>query len=165
MFDAGVSVAGECGFGAGGSEGDECGEWRGIDRELRRIARRKGELDAEELRWLARAERAEVHRQLGMATMLEYVERVLGYGPKAGFERLRVARELRDLPACAAALRESVLSFSAVRELSRKVTAQTESEWLAVARGKSLREIEDMLSGHKKGDRPGDPIDPDLRIR
>lgn len=139
--------------------------WREIDRELRRVAKGHAALDAEELRWLALAQEVELHHQLGMATMLEYVERVLGYGPKAGHERLRVARELTVLPRLNAALAEGRLSFSAVKELSRKVTPGTEEEWLEVTRGKCLREIEDMLSGHKKGDRPSDPIDPDLRIR
>ncbi|HUQ08051.1 MAG TPA: DUF222 domain-containing protein [Kofleriaceae bacterium] len=90
---------------------------------------------------------------------------MLGYGPKAGHERLRVARELTVLPQLAAALREGQVSFSAVRELSRKVTPATEAAWLAAIHGKCLREIEDLLSGHKKGDRPGDRIDPDLHVR
>jgi hypothetical protein len=141
------------------------GEWREIDRQLRRIARRRGELDAEELRWLARAQQAEVHRQLGMASMLEYVERILGYGPKVGRERLRVARRLEELPRMAKAMDDGVLPFSAVRELSRFVIEKTEDEWLEVTRGKTLREIEDMSSGRRVGDRPGDPVDPDLRER
>jgi hypothetical protein len=140
-------------------------DWREIDRRLRRVASAQAALDAEELRWLALAQEIELHRELGMASMLEYVERVLGHGPKAGHERLRVARDLRELPLTRAELEQGRLSFSAVRELSRKVTAKTEAEWLARVQGKCLREIEDLLSGHKKGDRPGDPIDPDLQLR
>jgi hypothetical protein len=139
--------------------------WREIDRQLRRVAQAQAALDAEELRWLALAQTAELHRELGMASMLEYVERVLGYGPKVAHERLRVARELTELPRMRAALEEGRLSFSAVRELSRKVTATSEGEWLEAVRGKCLREIEDLLSGHKKGDRPGDPIEPCLQLR
>jgi hypothetical protein len=56
--------------------------WREIDRQLKRVAKARGGLDADELLWLARAERAEVHRQFGHATILEYVERTLGYGPR-----------------------------------------------------------------------------------
>jgi hypothetical protein len=140
-------------------------EWREIDRQLRRVAKAQSALDAEELRWLALAQTAQLHRELGMASMLEYVERVLGYGPKVAHERLRVARELTELPRLRTALEEGTLSFSAVRELSRKVTAETEGTWLDAVRGKCLREIEDLLSGHQKGDRPSDPIDPDLQLR
>jgi 5-methylcytosine-specific restriction endonuclease McrA len=148
-----------------GESGGEGFEWREIDRQLRRIARKRGELDAEELRWLARAERAELHRLLGMASMMEYVERVLGYGPKTGKERLRVARRLCELPRMAKALDDGVLPYSAVKELSRFVTKKTEAEWLEVTRGKTLREVEEMSSGRQEGDRPGDPVDPDLRER
>jgi hypothetical protein len=139
--------------------------WREVDRQLRRVAKAQASLDAEELRWLARAQELELHRELGMASMLEYVERALGYGPKAGHERLRVARELKELPLLRAALEQGQVSFSAARELSRKVTPTTEGAWLEAVRGKCLREIEDLLSGHKKGDRPGDPVDPDLQLR
>jgi hypothetical protein len=47
---------------------------------------------------LVAARKTEVHRHLGFATLLEYVERVLGYGPHAATERLRVADALEDLP-------------------------------------------------------------------
>lgn len=153
MFDGADFVATSGGEGCAGVAGGGFA-WREIDRQLRRIARRRGALDVEELRWLARAERAELHRQLGMASMLEYVERVLGYGPKTGKDRPRVARKLEELPRLAAALDDGVLPFSAVRELSRFVTAETEDEWLEVTRGKTLREIEDMSSGRQPGDRP-----------
>jgi hypothetical protein len=143
----------------------EVASWREIDRQLRRVAKAQATLDAEELRWLAEAQQVELHRELGMASMLEYVERVLGHGPKVAHERLRVARELMELPMTRAALEEGRVSFSAVRELSRKVTAKTEGEWLEAVHGKCLREIEELLSGHKKGDRPGDPISPDLQLR
>jgi HNH endonuclease len=36
----------------------------------------------------------------------------------------------------------------------------TESEWLAKALGKTVRQVEDMVSGRKQGDRPDDPCDP-----
>jgi hypothetical protein len=152
---------------AGVVDGARAGDasWRGIDRELRRVAKAQAALDAEELRLLAVAQEIELHRELGMTSMLEYVERVLGHGPKVGHERLRVARELTELPLMRAALEQGAVSFSAVRELSRKVTAETESEWLETVRGKSLREIEDVLAGRKKGDRPRDPIDPDLQLK
>lgn len=171
MFDGADTTAGADGAQVAAGAGRDSGgdrvrfEWREIDRQLRRIARRRGELDADELMWLARAERAELHRQLGMASMLEYVERVLGYGPKAGRDRLRVARKLEELPLLAAALDAGQLPFSAVRELSRFVITKTEEEWLDVTRGKCLREIEELSSGRQPGDRPGDPVNPDLRMR
>ncbi len=108
-------------FHVGPAEKDGSGpSWREVDRQLRRVARRRAAVDAEELHWLALAESAQVHRHLGLASMLEYVERVLGHGPQAGKERLRVARALTELPTMAAALEQGALAYTAVRELTRR---------------------------------------------
>jgi hypothetical protein len=57
------------------------------------------------------------------------------------------------------------LPFSAVRELSRVVTPATIALWLERARGRTLRDIEAMVSGHARGDGPDDPKDPTLAKR
>ncbi len=116
--------------------------WREIDRRLKRVATARAGLDAEELLWLARAERAEIHRRFGHATILEYVERVLGYGPRVARERLRVARALEFLPKLRAELEAARISYSAVREVSRVAKPETEAAWIARVAGCSLREIE-----------------------
>src|SRR5258706_15073755 len=51
--------------------------------------------------------------------------------------------------------------YSVVRELTRVVVWETEDEWLAAAKGKSLREVETMVSGREKGDRPDAPSKPE----
>ncbi len=139
--------------------------WREIDRRLKRVATARAGLDAEELLWLARAERAEIHRRFGHATILEYVERVLGYGPRVARERLRVARALAFLPKLRAELEAARISYSAVREVSRVAKPETEAAWIARVAGCSLREIEQATAGHKPGDNPDDPPDPDLALR
>ncbi len=140
-------------------------DWREIDRSLRRVATARAGLDAEELHWLAHAERAEIHRRFACATILEYVERVLGLGPRVARERLRVARALETLPKLRVELATARLPYSAIRELSRKVTPTTEAAWIAETAGCSLREIEQRLAGYSPGDRPEDPPDPDLATR
>src|SRR5262249_20188940 len=60
------------------------------------------------------------------------------------------------------ALENGELAHSAVRELSRVAVPDTEEDWLEAARGKSLREIEAIVSGHKPGDRPTDETEPRL---
>ena len=69
-------------------------DWQQADRALRSIAARRAGLDAEEMRWLLVARRTALHRQLGFATLAEYLERVLGYRPHTAAERLRVAESL-----------------------------------------------------------------------
>jgi hypothetical protein len=80
-------------------------------------------------------------------------------------ERMRVARVIGELPLIAEALEQGVLAHSAVRELSRVAIAETEGAWLEAASGKSLREIEAMVSGHKAGDLPTDETEPRLHRR
>ena len=95
-------------------------------------------------------------------SLIEYMERAMGYAPHTATERLRVARALAELPLIAEALERGELAHSAVRELSRVATPDTEEAWLGVTRGKSLREVEAMVSGHRPGHLPTDPTEPRL---
>src|SRR5688500_603778 len=133
--------------------------WKKVHGELVRLARSKGAYDAEEARWLLEGRRVRVHEPLGYATFLSYLEHVFGYGPRLASERLRVAEAIAALPAMNDALASGELCWSAVRELTRVAVPATEAEWIAAARGKSMRDVEDMVSGRKSGDRPGDPVD------
>jgi len=140
-------------------------EWRVVDRRLREYARHRASLDAAEAFDLLRAEQIKLHFLHGFATMYEYLERVLGYGPHAARERMRVARTLAGLPQTTAALARGQLTYSAVRELTRVATADTEARWLAVAQGMAVNQIERLVAGHQPGDQPDDPTHPDLRPR
>src|ERR1700759_156276 len=73
-------------------------EWKEVDRRLREDARHRATLDAAEAFDLLRAEQLKVHFNFGHVTIYEYLERVLGYGPHAARERMRVARSLAALP-------------------------------------------------------------------
>ena len=117
-------------------QGEVQGGWQAVDRALRTIARRRAALDANEARWLREA--LHIWRPLGMVSALDYMERVLGYGPRAAQERLRVARALGALPQLTAALTGGELPFSAVRELTRVATPATEEAWARAAAGKNL---------------------------
>jgi len=140
-------------------------DWQSVDRALRSIARRHAALDAEEARWLRDAEALQIWRPLGMVSAIDYMERVLGYAPRAAQERLRVARALGMLPQLTAALTHGELPFSAIRELTRVATPATEAAWRGAAAGKNLRQIEDLVRDHRAGDRPDDPVDPEARTR
>ena len=138
-------------------------DWHTVDRALRAIAQRRAALDADEARWLRQAEALQIWRPLGMVSALDYLERVLGYAPRTAQDRLRVARALGTLPQLTAALAQGDLAFSAVRELTRVATPATEAAWTTAARGKNLRQIEELVADHRPGDRPDDPPDPEAR--
>ncbi len=137
-------------------------EWSRVDQRLRGIAARRAALDAEEAHLLRYAEELRLWRGWGFGSMIEYMERAMGYKPHTAAERLRVARAIAELPLVADALENGELAHSAVRELSRVAVPDTEDAWLEAARGKSLREIEAMVSGHKPGDLPTDATEPRL---
>ena len=139
--------------------------WREIDRELRSISKRQRALDAEEAALLCVVARQQIWRQFGCATMLEYLEMIFGYGPKVGHERVRVAMAIEALPELRDALANGDVSYSALRELTRVVTPNTQREWLDAVRGKSVRQVEDLVRTHRKGELPTDPGDPDLKPR
>jgi hypothetical protein len=100
--------------------------------------------------------RAGVHLHLGYGTFAEYVERLFGYKPRWTEERLRVAEALETLPALEQSLRDGAMSWSAVRELTRVATAESEHAWIEAARGRTVRQIEELVTGHAPGDLPRD---------
>ncbi len=136
-----------------------------LHRRLKRIGKARAALDAQEAEALREAERLRMWRHYGYGSLIEYMEMELGYPPRAALERLRVAKAIVDLPAIEAAMAQGDLSFSAGRELVRVATPETESEWLEAASDKNVRDVEAMVSGHKRGDTPTDPVDPALRTR
>src|SRR5678815_6203100 len=94
-------------------------EWARVDQKLRGVAARRAALDAEEAHLLRYAEEIKLWRAYGFGSMLEYLERAMGYAPHTAAERLRVARVICELPLIAEALENGELAHSAVRELSR----------------------------------------------
>ena len=136
-----------------------------LHRTLQRIVKARGALDVQEAEALREADRLHVWRAFGYGSIVEYMEMELGHPPRAALERLRVAKAIVDLPAIGGALSQGELSYSAARELTRVATDETEQAWLEAAQDKNLRDIEQLVSGHKKGDRPDDPVDPKLRKR
>ncbi len=152
--------------------------WCGVDREpqydqrceklhrtLRRIVKARGALDAQEAAALREAEQLRLWRHYGYSSLLEYMELQLGYSPRAALERLRVAKAIEELPQIADAMTQGDLSFSGARELTRVATPETEQEWLEAAQDKNLREVEELVSGRTRGQRPTDPADPTLKKR
>ena len=137
--------------------------WRRAHEELVRLSVKRAGLDFEEGRWLLRAFRSGAHRELGYGSFHKYTERLFGYGPRLTQEKLRVAEALEALPETAAELKAGTLSFSAVRELTRVAVPATEREWLGAARGRTVREVEELVSGHRPGSRPGDGPDASAR--
>src|SRR6187399_3369309 len=143
-------------------EGDDA-SWRQAHEALVRLATERAGLDFDEGLALLRARRSGAHVWLGFASFLEYTERLFGYRPRLTQERLRVAEALEELPEIAGELRTSAISFSLARELTRVAMPTTEKRWLEAARGRTVREVERLVSGHRTGSLPDDVPDPGLK--
>jgi hypothetical protein len=139
-------------------------QWQVIHETLVGLAGDRARLDSREAIWLVAGWRAKVHKRLGMGSYREYLERLFGYGPREAAERLRVARAVDESPALGAALESGSLRWSAVRELARIARPATASEWVEAATGKTVREIEKLVSGRRPGDRPSCPPSESARM-
>lgn len=144
--------------------GDEVStDWKRAHDELIRISRERCDLDWDEGRWLLVARRTGAHVRMGFGSFVEYAERLLGHDPRTTNEKCRVAEALEHLPQLEQALKEGLLSWSSVRELSRVATDRTEADWIAAARGKTVRDLERLVRGRKPGDGPTDPAKPEAK--
>ena len=141
---------------APGTEADRVLDWRLVHARIVLLGRERAMHERELGRWLRAAERLAVHVRAGYASLGEYVERVVGLDRRALEERLRVARALSRLPRLDEALGKGELCWSAVRELSRVATRETEEEWLEWAKGKRSRQIEQAVAKRAPGARPED---------
>jgi len=95
-----------------------------------------------------------------MVSALDYLERVLGYGPRTAQDRLRVAARSEHCRSSPPPWR-TVSSRFLPSELTRVATPVTETAWREAATGKNLRQIEELVADHRPGDRPDDPPDPE----
>ena len=131
--------------------GGDDASWHQAHEALVRIAKARAGLDFEEGRWLLQAHRSGTHLRLGYASFHEYTERLFGYSLRISQEKLRVAEALEDLPETARSLQSGTISYSHARELTRVATPPTEKEWLEAAQGRTVREVEQLVSGHRPG--------------
>src|SRR6185503_4811558 len=131
-----------------------------VHRTLQRIVKARGSLDAQEAQALRDAKRLAVWRVYGYASLVQYVEQVMGYTTRVAMERLRVANAIEDLPVISSLLDQGTLTISAAEDITRVATPETEADWVAACHEKPVREIEKIVAEHNKGDRPTDPPDP-----
>jgi hypothetical protein len=134
-----------------------------LHRRLKRIANARAHLDLQEAEALREAQRLQLWRQFGHTSLADYMVNELGYSShRVAEDRLRVANALPALPALTAAIQNGNINFSQAKELVRVATPDTEKVWIEKAQDMNVREVEQAVAGHCKGDLPDDPIDPRL---
>jgi Holliday junction resolvase RuvA-like protein len=144
-------------------DADGASEWVAAHEALSRLARQRAAADFEEGCWLLRALRSATHVHMGFGSFNEYVERLFGYKPRSTQEKLRVAEALQGLPVLARALESGAVTWSALRELTRVAVPQTEAAWLELARGKTVRQLEELVADQSPGADPFTAPSPSVR--
>jgi len=138
---------------------------RVVDAWLREDAARRNAGDFELGRWLVLGDELQVERLFGYGSLREYGERVFGFSGRGVEDRVRVARALEELPGLSAVFSAGDAVYTAVRELVRVATAETEGAWLAAAEGKTSTQVRQLVSGRQRGDLPSDAAVPELVTR
>jgi hypothetical protein len=82
-----------------------------------------------------------------------YLEDVFDYSPRTALERLRVAKELGELPELDAKLRDGEISYAAARELTRVMTPRTQEGLLTIT-GTAPDGLTFLRDGKRLVDRP-----------
>lgn len=143
-------------------EPETASDWTTVHARIVALGAERAGHEREVCRWLLCAERLGVHARAGYASVREYAERTLGLNGRQTEERLRVARALARLPALDGALASGVLCWSAVREISRIATVETEGVWLEWAKSRRACEVEKAVATRQPGDGPKTRSDPSL---
>ncbi len=134
-----------------------------LHSKLKRIAKARAHLDVQEAEALREAQQLQLWKQFGHVSLVDYMVQELGYSSfRAAEDRLRLANALPELPKLTEALKSGELNVSQAREIARVATPETEEKWIEKALDLNVRETEQAVAGHCKGDLPEDPVDPRL---
>lgn len=110
---------------------------------------------ATELCHIGEVEARKLHLGLGYSSMHAYCTRTLGYSESAAFRRITVARLLRRFPPIGEYVADGTLHLTALTMLGTTLTQENHREMLARARGKTKRELAEMLADlQPKPDKP-----------
>jgi hypothetical protein len=113
-----------------------------LDRLLARVARGRGALDVaigERLDALSAGDRV---LRLGYSGLGDYARERLGIAGRTAQEMARLARELRDRPLLAAAVRSGEVSARKARTVLPLARGGDEARWVARARADTVRALE-----------------------
>jgi len=144
-------------------DGEGAVTWEVGHEQLGRTGKCRAAIDAEEAVWLVVCEGLGAHTELGYGSFVEYVSATVGWDAHSAMERIRVARALVRLPRVFERLAEGALSWSAVREITRVATPETEEAWVEACAAMRVRDVEQLVSGRTLGDVPTSPVDEGAR--
>jgi len=84
---------------------------------------------------------SQLYSKLGFSSICQYAAKVFNYEHTLTYECLRVARALEEFPKCVEAFREGKIRWSALVEITRVATPETEEAWLQFAQDHSFKRL------------------------
>lgn len=118
---------------------------------LRVLARQSDCLQAEFIELLAQFDLAIATRTSGISDCVLWMVSELGFSRSLAFEKLRVARALRNLPLVAAHFGKAELSWSKVRALTRVATPKDEPSLVAMALKHDANDVLKLCDDYRWG--------------
>ncbi len=109
-----------------------------------------GRAERERLRWILKADRAELWRSEGARNMAQFLSGQAHISNWKARRMIEAAYALESLPLTAAALESGALSLDKVVELARFVTPADESRWISWARRRTTGGVRDRADTEVK---------------
>jgi hypothetical protein len=113
---------------------------------LRRLVSDARRTEAHLLAHLAEVDARKLHLQAGYASLFAYCQKALGLSEMEAFYRITAARLGRKYPLIFEMLEQGHLHLSGICAIRRYVTSENHVEFLQAIRGKSKRQIEELLA-------------------
>jgi hypothetical protein len=112
---------------------------------VKSLARCEREATASLIAYLDELDARRLYLAASFSSLFTYCCAVLHLSEPAAYNRIEAARAARRFPAILQMLGEGSLSLASVRLLSSHLTAENHQELLAAAKGKSKRQVEELL--------------------
>jgi 5-methylcytosine-specific restriction endonuclease McrA len=113
------------------------------------LVRQERHLTLQVLHHLIEIDRRKLYLPYGYSSLFTYCVRRLGYSESAALRRVRTARCIREHPDIGDLLESGDLTLSTVSKLTGVLTADNKNRLLSEVRGKSQREVGEVLSRYR----------------
>src|SRR2546427_9374311 len=119
---------------------------RHVPDEVKRLAARERDVTVELIAHLAEVEERGLHHAEGFDSMFLYCRQILLLSEHAAYGRIEAARTARKFPIILEMLAEGSLNLTSVGLVGRHLTRDNYREVLAAAKGRSRREVEELVA-------------------
>src|SRR6187402_315815 len=114
--------------------------------ELARVVRRRNQITAEFLAYLAELDQRQLFLDLGFASLFEYCVEALGLCESTAGRHIAAARVCRKHPQVFGLVAWGALHASALSLLRKHLTPENAGELFELCRRRSAREVEELLA-------------------